>query len=276
MGKLLKAIGIFVIGVLSKVLIDTNFFKVEEVEFTTEKLPEYGEFRMLQMSDFHNKNSPRIHKKIIEKVKEVTPDIIVLTGDLIDRRTRDFNSIFFFLEALIATNIPIYFVSGNHEWSNPRRVEFLEGLEERGITILSNESIQIQHHDSMINLVGVEDAATHHEDLYQAFSSLKEDCYTILLSHTPYIINNYMNLPADLIVSGHTHGGQIRFPFIGAMISPGSGLFPQLDKGVFDWGNEQKLYVDSGLGTSMIPVRFLNQSQISLLTITGHSGTIPK
>lgn len=98
---------------------------------------------------------------------------------------------------------------------------------------------------------------------------MNTDHYTVLLSHTPSITEIYEQIPADLILSGHTHGGQVRFPLIGALVSPDRGLFPKLDKGTYQLGAGLYLYIDSGLGTTRLPIRFLNQSQLSLITITG-------
>jgi predicted MPP superfamily phosphohydrolase len=84
------------------------------------------------------------------------------------------------------------------------------------------------------------------------------------------VINKIESNSVDLILSGHTHGGQVRFPLIGALVVPDQGFFPKFDKGAFNLGGNRHLYIDSGLGTSRLPVRFLNQSQISLIKITNH------
>lgn len=270
MGKTIwKGLGLVTLGVFSKVLIDTNIFRVNKINLETDKIAAEAGLRILQISDVHNKKSRILHKQIIEKAKEHAPNFIVLTGDIIDRQTKDFCSIYTFLDGLVALGIPIYFVSGNHEWENSRRQKFLTELSKRTIISLNNEHIRIKVNNREINLVGIEDASTEHENVEKAFSNIDEMNYTILLSHSPYIIKRYPCVPADLVISGHTHGGQIRFPFIGAVISPGEGFFPKLDKGLFKWRKGKTLYVDSGLGTSRIPIRFLNQSQISLINISG-------
>ncbi len=264
-----KALGFVTLATIPKVLIDTNMFKVQKIYLETDKFAEETRLRILQISDVHNKRSQIFQKLLIKKVREHAPNFIVLTGDIIDRSTKDFRSIFMFIDGLVATDIPLYFVSGNHEWENARRQRFLTELNKRNITILNNEHIKVAVNNQEINLVGIEDAATEHENMEKAFLNIVERNYTILLSHSPYIMNRYFSIPADLIISGHTHGGQIRFPFIGAVISPGKRFFPKLDKGLYKWGRGKNLYVDSGLGTSRIPIRFLNMSQISLINISG-------
>ena len=260
---------IFAILISLKAWKDTNHVKVNKVAFKTNKFRANQSLRILQLSDMHNKRAWNIHQRLIYKINSLSPDIIVLTGDLIDRRTRNFKQIFAFLDQLIAMNRPIYFVTGNHEWGNRKRRKFMKKLRKRDVTILGNENIEIEVAGIQLTLVGVHDSSTHHENVDEAFRHINETRYTILLSHSPYVIKTYPNLPADLVLSGHTHGGQVRLPFIGAIISPGGGVFPELDKGTFEWNSGKYIYVDRGLGTSMIPVRFLNQSQISLIEITG-------
>lgn len=102
----------------------------------------------------------------------------------------------------------------------------------------------------------------------EAFAGIDGEHYTILLSHSPGITEKYDTLPADLLLSGHTHGGQLRIPIIGALVAPGQGLFPSLEKGTYELKENQHLYIDSGLGTSVAPMRFLNQSQLSLITVS--------
>lgn len=261
---------ITVISIILRILFDTHIIKVEKVNVETDKLSDKTALKLLQISDFHNKKSFKTKERIINMARHLAPDFIVLTGDLIDRRTKDFQSVFYFAENIVKLGTPVYFVTGNHEWNHPKKQEFVEGLIKRKIIVLSNENRQLRKNQELIQLAGVDDSATEHEDVERAFYGIDDKRYTILLSHSPYIIKKYSSMPADLILSGHTHGGQIRFPLLGAVISPGAGFFPFVDKGLYRWGDGQKrLYVDSGLGTTKIPLRFLNQSQISLITIHG-------
>ncbi len=98
--------------------------------------------------------------------------------------------------------------------------KFLSGLKERNVTILNNKNTQVTKKGVTLNFLGVDDVSTGQEDLEKAFNNIDQELYTILLSHSPGIIEKYNNIPADLILSGHTHGGQVRFPFIGALVAP--------------------------------------------------------
>ena len=257
---------------LSKIYFDTNVFKVNKVQYHSNKLPAGSEFTVLQISDLHNKVFGDSNEKLINTVEKSNADIIVITGDLVDRGTDNFNNVFSIIEKITAINKDIFFVSGNHEWGNPYTEDLLNGLRERNVTILNNKNIQITEKKVTLNLVGVDDVSINKDNSKKAFSNIDQAQYTILLSHSPNIIEKkYNDISADLILSGHTHGGQVRIPYIGALVTPDQGFFPKLDKGTYKVGLNQYLYIDSGLGTSIAPIRFLNQSQLTLVKITNNN-----
>ena len=246
-----------------------NFTKISQVTIFTTKLSKGEALRILQISDVHGKQFLDGYRKITRLIAVENPDLIVVTGDLIDVNTRKFEHIYRFLEALIARNYPIYFVSGNHERKNIQREIFIQGILKRGVHVLNNDNKVIQKGESVINLCGVDDPHTRCENLNKAFKGIDARRFTILLAHSPKIIKRYPKIPADLILSGHTHGGQIRLPFIGALVSSGDGFFPKYNKGLYPLKETQLLYIDSGLGTRMIPIRAFNRSQMSIITIKG-------
>lgn len=246
---------------------DTNTYKVYTVHFQTDKLPTNTKLRIVQISDLHDKVFDEDNESLVNSILDQNADMIVLTGDLIDRKTSEFTSVFAMIERITNNHDRVYFVPGNHEWWNRRTEQFVDGLRERNVTILSNRHTKISFQHASVNLVGVDDASTGRENIQEAFHGIDQDDYTILLSHSPIIVERYEDLPADLILSGHTHGGQVRLPFIGALVAPDEGFFPKLDKGIFQLQDDQYLYIDSGLGTSVLPLRFLNKSQFSVIEI---------
>ncbi|MFS0752409.1 metallophosphoesterase [Oceanobacillus sp. 1P07AA] len=191
-----------------------------------------------------------------------------MTGDIIDRKTKSLQDVFHLIEEITSFQKHVYFVSGNHEWGNNLRNELLTGLEQREVQILNNTSAEIMINGMKLNLVGIDDVSTNHEDMKKAFTNVNNQEYTVLLSHSPSVTDKYFDIDADLILSGHTHGGQVRLPLIGPIIAPDEGLFPKKTKGVYQLKRNQHLYIDSGLGTSLLPVRFLNKSQLSVIEIT--------
>ncbi|MCT1903077.1 metallophosphoesterase [Oceanobacillus sojae] len=255
------------LSITIKIYFDTATFKVNKEQFQSNKLEEGTELKVLQITDVHSRVFGTENAAVLEKVKELDADIIVLTGDLIDRKTENLEIALQLAEELVRINPDTYFVTGNHEHENPEKEAFLAGLEDRGIIILNNENTQFEKGGQLFNIVGVNDVSTEHEDMTLAFADLDTDKYTILLSHAPIVVQKYPDVDADIVLSGHTHGGQVRLPFIGALVAPDEGLLPELQKGVYPLGDERYLYIDSGLGTSALPLRFLNQSQISLITI---------
>ncbi|WP_080873956.1 metallophosphoesterase [Oceanobacillus timonensis] len=260
---------LMMLSFMMKVYFDTNVFKVNKEQFSSTKLEAGSELTILQITDVHSGSFGEDNSEILEKVKDLDADIIVMTGDLIDRKTKDLDIALHLAEALAEVNPDTYFVTGNHEHENPEKDAFLTGLENRGVQILRNENTKVEKAGQLFNLVGVNDVSTAHEDMSLAFAGADPQNYTVLLSHAPSVVQKYPDVRADLVLSGHTHGGQVRMPFIGALIAPDEGLFPELQEGVYPLGTERYLYIDSGLGTSGLPIRFLNQSQISLVTIQG-------
>ncbi|GGP09306.1 metallophosphoesterase [Oceanobacillus neutriphilus] len=255
------------LSITIKIYFDTATFKINREQFQSDKLEEGTELKVLQITDVHSRVFGKENGAVLEKVKELDADIIVLTGDLIDRKTENLEPALQFAEELVQLNPDTYFVTGNHEHGNPEKEAFLAGLADRGVIILNNKNTQFEKDGQLFNIVGVNDISTEHEDMSPAFADLDTDKYTILLSHAPIVVQKYPDVDADIVLSGHTHGGQVRLPFIGALVAPDEGLLPELQKGIYPLGDERYLYIDSGLGTSALPIRFLNQGQISLITI---------
>ncbi|RDW16882.1 metallophosphoesterase [Oceanobacillus chungangensis] len=260
-----------IIGLLTKAYVDTNIFKINRMQFQSSKIPIDTKITILQLSDLHNKVFGEDNEALIDTVIQANADIIVLTGDLIDRDTDDLHGVFSLVERITALHPHVFFVSGNHEWGNHFAGALVEGLEHRNVTILNNRNTEITVGNATFNLVGIDDVSTNHENLNLAFENVNQESYTILLSHSPSILDKYEDVPADLILSGHTHGGQVRLPFIGALVAPDQGFFPEKDKGTYAFGEDKFLYIDSGIGTSIAPIRFLNQSQVSLIEISGEN-----
>src|SRR5690606_15714777 len=219
---------IFIVFTASKTYIDTNIFRINKVQLDTDKIPLGTEISIMQISDVHNKVFGNQNEKLIEAVKRNNADIIVLTGDLVDRKTSNYSNVFFLVEKLKEINRNIYFVTGNHEWENKYTEEILDGLSKRGVTILNNKNTQITIGATTINLVGIDNQSTNHENINLAFDGVSREFYTVLLSHSPTVVEEYQDIQVNLILSGHTHGGQVRVPLIGALIAPDQGFFPEL------------------------------------------------
>lgn len=253
---------IFVI-VLFKWWHDTFTFKLNRVQINQEQTSQQT-IRILQLTDIHGKMSSQSIKRISEIIKKEQPDLITLTGDLIDRKTKRFDNVLDCIDELIAFDLPIFFVSGNHEHGNKRGDHFVTSLKEKGIYIIDNESHAMPLKTGELDVIGINDISTGHADVARAMRNVNGKRKRLLLSHCPNIVFSHPELAVDLILSGHTHGGQVRLPLIGALISPNQGAFPTYDKGTFTF-TDKVLYVCSGFGTSQLRLRLFNQSQISLI-----------
>jgi predicted MPP superfamily phosphohydrolase len=257
---------LFIIGI-SNAVVDVCFTKLEKVTIFSNKIAAGKSVKLLQISDVHNKRSVNSNKQLQQLVKRAQPDIVLITGDLIDDNTKSLQNVYELVEAIAAINPRIYFVTGNHEWRGGLAGELKKGLAARGVVVMDNQNAIVNTTNSSINLCGVADWTSGEMDLNSALQGVDDKIYTVMLAHDPWIIYDYEDFVPDLTLSGHTHGGQVRLPFVGAVVAPGQKLFPDLDKGLYNMKQNKLLYIDSGVGTSVFPIRFLNRSQVTLITI---------
>ena len=250
--------------------------EVNEYEIVSDRIPEaFTGFRIAQVSDLHNKDFGEGYGQLLTLLSQINPDIIVVTGDLIDSRQTDLDVALEF--AWQAGKIArVYYVSGNHEARVPEYEELKAGLVKAGVVILENQKVQITREGESITLMGIDDPSFQEDYLFgdseavarQAIENLQNesDEYTILLSHRPELFDLYVDTEMDLVFSGHAHGGQFRLPFIGGLVAPNQGFFPEYDAGLFSEGSTNMI-VSRGVGNSIIPIRFNNRPEIVLVTL---------
>ena len=255
--------------------------EVNEYEIVSDRIPEaFAGFRIAQVSDLHNKDFGEGYGQLLTLLSQINPDIIVVTGDLIDSRQTDLDIALEF--AWQAGKIArVYYVSGNHEARVPEYEDLKIGLVKAGVVILENQKVQITREGESITLMGIDDPSFQEDYLFgdsesvarQAIEDLKNesDEYTILLSHRPELFDLYVETEMDLVFSGHAHGGQFRLPFVGGLVAPNQGFFPKYDAGQFTEENTTML-VSSGVGNSIIPVRFNNRPEIIIVTLSNKYG----
>jgi predicted MPP superfamily phosphohydrolase len=269
LNKAFKLAAVAVLVIAIDMIFEVNFPVVREINIDTEKMEKEKEIVLLQVSDFHGSNSVELVKKLVRKADVIKPDAVFITGDLVDQSTEDFDNVYALIKQMYSISSRIFFVSGNHEWNNNKRKELLGKLKELGVKILDNKGSTFSIRGTNINICGVDDSYRRKDNIEKAMKGVGNKNYTILISHSPRIRDRLREYSPDLILSGHTHGGQVRLPLIGAVISPGEGLFPKYDKGMYKLENGSILYIDSGVGTSKLPIRLLNRSQMSLIKIVG-------
>ena len=247
---------------------DLNVY-VTHYSLLSDKVTDY--LRIVQISDFHNDRL--LGSKMLEKVRSESPDIIVITGDFIDKfRT----SIPYALDTAesLAEIAPVYYVPGNHESSVSSYAELKDGLIKRGIIMPGANPVTP---GCGIDLYGINDPYFVSDDKHISRTIIKDQLseitpdrnrYSILLSHRPEAFEEYVSSGFDLVFTGHAHGGQFRLPGTGGIYAPGQGLLPEYDAGEFRSG-DTAMIVSRGTGKSILPLRIGNPPEIVVLDITG-------
>ncbi len=253
--------------------------EVNEYAISSSKLPDaFDGFRIAQVSDLHNAEFGEDNDNLLALLREAEPDIIVITGDLVDSRSTDIGIALRFVEDALQI-APCYYVTGNHEARIPEYKALKSGLASAGVVVLENQRMELSRNGETIALIGVDDPSFQTDYLLGdsaavmsgALKELTEnDAYTILLSHRPELFDVYAESGVDLVFSGHAHGGQFRLPFIGGVIAPNQGLFPEYDCGLYTQG-ATTMVVSRGIGNSIIPIRFNNRPEIIVVEL--HTNT---
>ena len=245
--------------------------EVNEYEIVSDRIPQgFDGFRIAQVSDLHNAEFGEGNSKLIQLLSQTEPDIILLTGDLIDSRQTNIKIALAFAQEAMKI-APVYFVSGNHEARVSEYEDLKMGLAEAGVIVLENQKVEITREGESITLMGIDDPSFQESYLFgdaegvakQTIETLQResDGYTVLLSHRPELFELYVETGMDLVFSGHAHGGQFRLPFIGGLVAPNQGFFPKYDAGLFSEENTT-LIVSRGVGNSIVPLRFNNRPEI--------------
>ena len=218
-------------------------------------------YRIVQISDLHNAEFGKENKKLLETIRSCSPDIIVITGDLVDsNHTNVERAVAFVKEAVKVA--PVYYVTGNHEyWLDPSENEqMMQGILAAGAYDLDDEAVRIEKGDSSFLLVGLDDQHLSDETLKNLLREQKSEL-SIVLAHEPQYLQNYANAEADLVLTGHAHGGQIRLPFVGGIVAPDQGFLPEYTSGQYN-SADTEMIVSRGLGNSIIPVRLFNYPEV--------------
>lgn len=257
------------------VVIENNMVEINSHNIVSSKLPSGFNFKIAQISDFHN--SAKQKEYAAKAIEKSAPDTIVITGDLIDSRKTKID-VSLDLIGQITKIAPCYYVTGNHEARIKEEYSaFKQELKQLGVTVLENESALLEISGAKINLIGLKDPRFSYDSdsKGKACKQIKEslaplinsELYNLVLCHRPEAFEVYAELGADLVLTGHAHGGQIILFGLGA-VSPNQGIFPRYIKGAYK-RNGTTMIVSRGIGNSLFPFRFNNKPEVVEINLKG-------
>ena len=281
----MKIIGIIILLIGCIVLwqhLELKKFQITSYEYRTKKITQSVKFAVV--ADLHAHVYGRDNDILIQKIKEQKPDIILVPGDMIvSRYPETYETAYQTFEKL--TEIaPVYFSNGNHEsrvskvpvMQTEAFLEYENRVRKLGVHILNNASEEVTLHGGKFCISGLEIPLEcygkgSYEPLPEHFirdvlGDAKQDSVQILMAHTPMFAKAYAEWGADVSVCGHTHGGLVRIPGIGSVISPQFELFPKYDAGEFNFG-DRKVYVSKGLGTHTFHIRVFDRAEVLMIRI---------
>lgn len=234
-------------------------------------------YRIVQISDLHNAKFGKNNQKLVDRIRECAPDMIALTGDLVDSNHTNVDGAVQFVDEIVKI-CPVYYVTGNHEyWLEASEYdELMSGLTRAGAVILDDQVLEISRGDAKFRLVGLDDKSladgtlgtllNNAQNVAHEDSEKKE--FTVVLAHEPQYLARYAGTGVDLVLSGHAHGGQFRLPFVGGIVAPDQGFLPEYTAGEY-YMNGTEMIVSRGLGNSVIPVRLFNFPEIVCVELVG-------
>lgn len=257
---LLLAVALTLMGAVAWMIWGNVTVGLTAITVTEENLPvAFDGFRIAHVSDLHNS---RLWEKTISQLKTAKPDIICITGDLIDCKRTDLEAALSFAAEAV-TIAPCYYITGNHEFNLPseERDALLRGLSSLNVTVLIDNEIRLEKQGQQIALAG------HQWGKGEGVGELSDfEGYRILLDHRPEHFADFVAAGYDLVLCGHAHGGQVRIPFLGGLFAPGQGILPKYDSGHYSQG-QTDMIVSRGIGNSSFPIRFNNRPEVILLLL---------
>ena len=276
MQRTLVLIMVFIIGVSAYFFWGNNNIQITEFDYANPKIPvEFDGYTIAQVSDLHNKMFGKNQEDILKKLRTAQPDIIVITGDVIDRRRYDLDIALDFVKGAVKI-APVYYVTGNHEaWLADFEIT-KTWLIERGAIFMDDSEVILSKDNASIKLLGVSDPDFLTKEYAQGNDVTKmtkqltkwsdDDGFKILLSHRPELIHLYSENNMDLVFAGHAHGGQVRIPLVGGVIAPDQGFFPKYTSGSYVQ-DDTTMYVSRGLGNSLFPLRINDNPEIVVVKL---------
>ena len=256
-----------VYGYLTQFNLVTDHFSLK-----SSKVPKaFDGYKIVHLSDLHGEAYGENQTELIDKIKAECPDLIVVSGDTLDRQYERWENSLIVLRELSKTT-PVYFSTGNHEYWTQYRKDTIKTMKKTGAVYLQNETVSLTKNGETIYLSGIDDPWYFDEvgGFKRKLSEIypgDEKTFSMLISHRPERQDDYANAGFDLTFSGHAHGGQVRLPFTQGLIAPNQGLFPSLTAGLHEMNNRY-IMISRGLGNPSKMPRYFNAPEIVVMTLS--------
>lgn len=281
---ILTAVAVIAVFFLVVMIVDGNRFIIREYTLESDKIQDGIDVAVL--ADLHNKQYGTANSKLYEALEKVDPHVVMVAGDMLTAKPgKGYERAACFMER-VAEKFPVYYGLGNHEYRmkiypehyGNEFAEYVQRLEKEGIQVLDNESalIRVQRESRVTNIrvTGVSIERLYYKRfrkiymepdyLDHAIGKADKEAFQILLAHNPEYFDEYADWGADLVLSGHVHGGIMRLPCLGGVISPKLVLFPKYDGGLFR-KKESIMVLSRGLGMHTIPIRIFNPGELVVI-----------
>lgn len=277
-----------VIAVILFCVWQNGYITVTHREYKSPRVPQALDgFTIVHVSDLHNRRLRGFSQRLTALIRKESPDIIAITGDLIDRKSTDIDAAMEFIRPAAAI-APVYFVSGNHEPRSGQYEALLPRLHKAGVCVLDDTYAVIAKNGQRFIIAGLKDPAFYNDSSGRAEKTILSERRQalqrlnamegasdmpplfLLLSHRPELFSMYVECGVHLVLTGHAHGGQVRLPGVGGLFAPGQGVFPRYTSGVHRRG-DTAMVVSRGLGGRFCRLRMFNRPEVVVVKLAHQS-----
>lgn len=275
----LIVLALLIIFIIGELIYSNNFLTVNNYEIKTDKTD--ASFRVVLLSDLHNKEFGAGNENLLNLVKEQKPDIILTVGDFVTRFESDREIACNALNGL-SKIAPVYSSLGNHERSYYDYDGLIEDIKASGVTLLDNELTEVEVGGDSIVVGGLTDFPYYEFEapdydnerrhFLDSFIECEKDSFSILLAHEPeFFMWGFDEKNLDLMLSGHTHGGIIKLPFIGGLLAPNQGILvgqilPEYTHGLYQ-SDTATMLITAGLSSEIVLPRFNNPPEVCVIDV---------
>lgn len=267
---------------------NTNEIEILSYIIENDKIPpEFNDFNIVQISDLHSKSFGKNNKKLLEKIDSLNPDAIFITGDLVDGDSKNYYVALDLIDKL-CEKYKVFHIIGNHEQkalikrNRELYIKYFEELSKKSIINLDNDVVKIERNNRYLNVYGLTIPLDYYTYFFKNYKEkkleleanfmesklgiLNQSDYNILLVHTPFFFEEYSKWGADLVLAGHVHGGIIRVPYLGGLLSPNREFFPEYDFGKYN-KDKSTMLLSKGLGGAKIFMRINCRPEVVKITL---------